>query len=220
MIPDFRNCSTSPLPGCTTTTTVSATSRDLGLGLPDPDRLDHDHVEGRRQRLRRGARAPRDPAQPLAGGGRADEHAAVGRVELDARAIAQQRAARAARARDRQPASRPCAPRSRQARSSAESNVDFPAPGGPVIPTIVPRRLAAEPRRGDLAAAAPPPARGHLGRALQQVERRRRRTQIALAQPPAEIRAVARHAARRRSSLYADAATALALVRRSSTMSL
>ena len=98
VMPDFRNCSTSPLPGCTTTTTVSATSAISVSPWPDPDRLDDDHVECRRERVRRGAGGRGQSPQPLAGGGRADQNPAVGGVELDARSIAEQRAARAARA--------------------------------------------------------------------------------------------------------------------------
>ena len=36
MIPDFRNCSASPAPGCTTTTTVSAASATSVSALPTP----------------------------------------------------------------------------------------------------------------------------------------------------------------------------------------
>ncbi len=45
MIPDFRNCKTSPDPGCTTTATVSATSATSVSDWPDADRLDHHDVE-------------------------------------------------------------------------------------------------------------------------------------------------------------------------------
>ena len=124
---------------------------DLGLGLADADRLDHDDVERRRERVRRaraspgrgrrGARRPRSSGSARRGR----------RVELDPRAVAEQRAARAARARiDREHRHR--ALRSpRQACSSAESSVDLPAPGGPVTPIDVPGRLAAERGGGDLA---------------------------------------------------------------------
>jgi hypothetical protein len=71
---------------------------DLCLRLAHPDGLDHDDVEGSRQRFGRGARRPRDPAEPLAGGRRADQHAAVGGVELDPGAVPEQRPARALRA--------------------------------------------------------------------------------------------------------------------------
>ena len=109
MIPDFRNCSTSPLPGCTTTATRVGDVGDLGLGLADADRLDHDDVERGRERVRGRARRPGEAAEPLAGGGRADQHAAVGGVEVDPRAVAEQRAARAPRARvDREHRDRRC----------------------------------------------------------------------------------------------------------------
>jgi len=50
--------------------------------LADADGLDHDHVEGRRQR--RGGRpgGGGQPAQPVAGGGGADEHCAVARIDV------------------------------------------------------------------------------------------------------------------------------------------
>ena len=107
---------------------------DLGLGLADADGLDHDDVERRRQRLGGGARGRREPAEPLAGGGRADEQPAVGRVAVDPRPVAEQRAAGALGGRvDRQ--HRHLRPSARHARVSADSSVDLPAPGGPVTPT-------------------------------------------------------------------------------------
>ena len=66
---------------------------DVGLGLADADGLDHDDVERGGQRLRRRAGRGREPAEPLAGGHRADEDVAVGGVVLDPRAVAEQRAA-------------------------------------------------------------------------------------------------------------------------------
>ena len=150
MIPDFRNCSTSPLPGCTTTDDRVGDVGDLGLGLAHADGLDHDHVECRRQRLGGRARRRCETAEALARGGRADQDALVGRVELDARAVAEQRAARAARARvDREHRHRlalraPCVQQRgeqrRLARAGRSSHADD-----------VPRRLAAERGGGDLA---------------------------------------------------------------------
>ena len=55
---------------------------DLRLGLPDADGLDHDDVEGGGQRLGGRAGGGGEPAEPLAGRGRADEQPAVGRVCL------------------------------------------------------------------------------------------------------------------------------------------
>ncbi len=159
---------------------------DLGLGLADADRLDHDDVERRRERVRGGTRRPRQPAEALAGGGRADEHVAVRRIELD-RARGRRAAIRPSGASwGRRRASRRCGPSARQARNSAESSVDLPAPGGPVIADDVPRRLAAERGGGDLAQQR----RGLLavagGGALEQVQRRRRGAQVPFAQARAE----------------------------------
>ena len=70
---------------------------DVGLGLTDADGLDHDDVERVRERLRGGAGGRREPAEPLAGGHRADEDVAVGGVVLDPGAVAEQRAAGALR---------------------------------------------------------------------------------------------------------------------------
>ena len=81
---------------------------DVGLGLPDADGLDHDDVEGVRERLRRRAGRGREPAEPLAGGHAADEDVAVGRVVLDPRAVAEQRAAGALGATGRRRAPRRC----------------------------------------------------------------------------------------------------------------
>ena len=68
---------------------------DLGLRLPDADSLDHHHIKRRGQRVRACSRRGGEATQPVASRGRADEHAAVGRVDLDPGAVAEQRAARA-----------------------------------------------------------------------------------------------------------------------------
>ena len=72
MIPDFRNWSTSPEPGWTTTTHGVGDLGDLGLGLADAHRLDHDDVEGGGQgrRRRHGWRVPgrRGVLRPLSSG--------------------------------------------------------------------------------------------------------------------------------------------------------
>ena len=97
MIPDFRNCSTSPPPGCTTTATVSATSATSVSAWPTPTVSITTTSKAAASAWAAARVAARQAAEPLAGGGRADEHAAVGGVEVDARAVAEQRAARAAR---------------------------------------------------------------------------------------------------------------------------
>ena len=69
----------------------------VGLRLAHAHRLDHHHVERRRQRLSRGPRGRGQPAQLPASRRGADEHRAVGGIERDPRAVAQQRAPRAPR---------------------------------------------------------------------------------------------------------------------------
>ena len=160
MIPAFRNCSTSPEPGWTTTATVSATSATSVSRLADADGLDHDDVEGGGQRLRGRARGGREAAEALAGGGRADEDAAVGGVEGDPRAVAEQRR-RPSAASDGSTAStatlRPSRPPGAHELATAASTCR--RPGGPVTPTTCAGRLAAERGRGDLAQQRRRPAR-------------------------------------------------------------
>ena len=80
----------------------------LGLRLADADGLDHDHVECGGERFGRRARGGGKAAEAGARGGRADEHVAVVRVDLDPGPVAEQRAAGAPRARiDRQHGDRP-----------------------------------------------------------------------------------------------------------------
>ena len=156
----------------------------LGLGLADADGLDHHDVERGGQRLRRGARGGREPAEPLAGRGRADEQPAVGRVGLDPHAVAEQRAARAlggrvdGQHRDRPAVRAPGARERRQQRRLAGARRAGHADD-------VGARLAAEPRRRDLGQqrrdlVAPQPV-------LEQVERGGRRRQVAVAQPRAQL---------------------------------
>ena len=161
MIPDFRNCSTSPQPGCTTTATVSATSATSVSAWPDADGLDHDDVERRGQRLRRGARGRRQAAEPLAGGRRADEHAAVARVEVDPRAVAEQRRRPSGARTGRRRARRRCGRAAPGARRSAREQRRLARAGRAGDADDVPGRLAAErgggdraQQRGDLRAVA------------------------------------------------------------------
>ena len=60
---------------------------DLGLRLTDADRLDHDDVERRGERGSGGAGRRREAAEPVAGRRRADEHRAVGWIDLDPGAV-------------------------------------------------------------------------------------------------------------------------------------
>ena len=123
---------------------------DVGLALADADGLDHDDVEGGGQRLRGRARGGREPAEAPGRGGRADEDAAVGRVEGDPRAVAEQRAARAPRRRvdgehrDAAPAGPPRAHELAQQRRLARA-------GRPGDADDVRARLAAQRGGGDLA---------------------------------------------------------------------
>ncbi len=83
---------------------------DLGLRLTDADSLDDDDVERGGERGGGGPGRGGEAAEPVAGGRRADEHLLVGRVDVDPRAIAEQRAARASRGRiDREHRDRPSA---------------------------------------------------------------------------------------------------------------
>ena len=66
---------------------------DIGLRLAHAHRLDHHHVERRCQGLGRLPSGRGEAAQPPPGGCRADQHAVVARVVLDARTVAEQRAA-------------------------------------------------------------------------------------------------------------------------------
>ncbi len=182
MIPDFRNCSTSPPPGCTTTATVSATSATSVSAWPDADRLDHDHVERRRQRLsprcgsptpaRRAARRRRSSgcSTPRSAGSssmraRSPSSEPPERRELGSTAsTATVRSLRAARSAPAPRAASTCPrPVARSRRSRA------PAPrrrGQRGRPRAAARRLLAVSRRG----------------ALEQVQRGRCRAQVACAQ--------------------------------------
>ncbi len=186
MIPAFRNWSTSPEAGCTTTATVSQTSSTSVSDWPDPDRLDDDHVEGGRERVGGLAGGGGQAAEPAAGGRGADQDAVVLGVVIDPGAVAEQRAAGALGRRvDGEHGDRVAriAPRRDQSREQG----GLPGPGRTGDPDEVRRRLAAERGGRDLHEQGPsggPPA----GRAiLDQVQRRRRGGPIALAQAAPEL---------------------------------
>ena len=186
---------------------------DLGLGLADADGLDHDDVERGRQRLRGGARGGGEAAEPLAGGHRADEDAAVGGVGVDPGAVAEQRAARALGGRvdrEHRHASARCGA---SAATSALSSVDLPAPGGPVTPTTC---AGASPpsASGDTAAEQRRDLRPQRRRAvLDEIQRRRRRrsgpARAAARRGRAAGRGAPRGAGRRRRPALAHAAVAM-----------
>ena len=187
MIPAFRNWSTSPEPGCTTTATVSHDLLDVGLGLAHADRLDHDDVEGGRERLRglaggraRGRRAGR---RRRSSGSARRRRAGRARCARGRRAASRRSASRTGRP----PARRRCARRRARRATSAESSDDLPAPGGPVSPITC-------------AGGSPPSAAGETSReqrerslasarraVLDQVQRGGRGRAVALAQPAAEL---------------------------------
>ena len=75
-----------------------------------------------------------EPAQPVARRHRAHEHALVLGIDVDPRAVAQQRAAACAATTGRPRSRRPCGPPRAKRATSAETSVDLPTPGGPVSP--------------------------------------------------------------------------------------
>ena len=127
----------------------------LGLGLAHADGLDHHDVEGRGQRLRGRAGRGREPAQPFAGGGGADEHAAVARLARGCgrgrRAARRPSGARWGRRRARPPCARPAATRPRARRAATTCRRRAGRSRRPRSPA--PRRRA---RRGRPRAAARP----------------------------------------------------------------
>ena len=177
MMPALMNCSTSPDPGCTTRHTRVDHVLDLGLALPDADRLDQHAVVGRRQhrRPRRSRRARARRVSPAVASERTNRPWSLG-IEVHARAVAEQRAARAhARGIDREHADASC--RARAARApSTEVSVLLPTPGGPVRPDAhaTPARARQHrEQRLDLRLRRGPPV-------LDQVERARDRALSAL----------------------------------------
>ena len=115
MIPDFRNWSTSPEPGCTTTATVSATSATSVSLWPTPTvstTTTSNAAASAQAALRVDAASP--PRRSAAAVERM-KVPRVGGVVRDPRAVAEQRAARAPRRgvdrehRDRAPGGAPCA---------------------------------------------------------------------------------------------------------------
>ena len=187
MIPAFRNWSTSPDPGWTTTATVSAASATSVSDWPTPT-VSITTTSNAAASAWAAVRVARSQAaEPLAGRRRADEQPRGRR--------GRRRSASGGRA-----ASRPSAsdvgstastatvrPSARQARASADSSIDLPAPGGPVTPTMCARGSTpaslAEQRRDLVAPQA----------VLQQVERRRR---CARGRPPAAARPAPRRSQR------------------------
>ena len=163
----------------------------LGLGLADADRLDHDDVEGRRERVGGGARRGGEAAEPPARRHRADEEPAVARIGVDPRAVAEQRAARALRGRvdgehgDAPPARPPGACQRAQQRGLPRARRAGDADD-------VPGRLAAQSRGRDLGEERGDRLALSRRAVLEQVERGGRRRDVAVAQPRAERRGLRR----------------------------
>ena len=138
MIPAFRNCSTSPDPGCTTTATVSAASATSVSDWPTPtvsitttsnaaaSACAAVRVAGARPPSRSPAAVERmnSPRSPGSASIRIRSPSSAPPERLDVGSTASTATVR---------------PSARQARASADSNVDLPAPGGPVTPTMCER---------------------------------------------------------------------------------
>ena len=192
MIPDFRNWSTSPLPGWTTTATVSATSAISVSACPTPTvsiTTTSNAAASASAAARVGRAIP--PRRSPAAVERISTPRSEGSNSIRARSPSSDPPER--RELGSTASSATLRPRARQAAISAESKVDLPAPGGPVTPTTWP---AASPpsSAGDSARiSSAASSRSAGGRALEQVQRRRSRAQISLAQARAERRALAAH---------------------------
>ena len=94
MMPALIACTSSPMPGTSTTTITCATGRNLHFVLTHADRLD-DHVIAARgvHQVRQVRRSAGQPAHGAPRGHRTDENAGVGVVLLHADPVAQDRAA-------------------------------------------------------------------------------------------------------------------------------
>ena len=135
MIPAFSAWTESPEPGISASTTVSAIESTPISLWPGADRLEEDDVlAGRVEQQQRLQRRLGEPAGMTARPHRTDEDVRVEEVVGEPDAVAEQRAVRErARRVDGDDADR--LSRARTRRTSAETGVDFPTPGGPVIPT-------------------------------------------------------------------------------------
>ena len=137
MMPALIACTSSPMPGTSTTTVTCARRGDLDFVLTHADGFD-EHVvfAGGVHQQRQVGGGARQAAEAAARGHGADEDAGVGVVLLHADAVAQNGAAGdAAGGIDRDDARR-VLPSRRSAAASASTSVLLPAPGGPVMPTI------------------------------------------------------------------------------------
>ena len=136
----------------------------------------------------------REAAEALAGGGRADQDAASA-ASNSIRARSPSRAPPERRELGSTASIATVARAPRQACSSAESSVDLPAPGGPVIPITCPGASPPSARGRDLAQQRARPARGRSAVELSsRLSAAGRRAQVALAQARAERGPVGAHA--------------------------
>ena len=186
MIPDFRNCSTSPEPGCTTTATASATSATSVSDCPTPTvsitTTSNAHASAEAAARVAGARPPsRSPAAVE----RMNTRSSAGSRSIRARSPSSEPPERrelgstASTATERS--------RARQAATSWESSEDLPTPGGPVTPTICPGASPGQGRRSDGLQQLSGLRAIRRRAALHEVEDRRRGAQVALAQPFAQL---------------------------------
>ena len=161
MIPAFRNWSTSPEAGCTTTATVSQTSSTSVSDWPTPTvSTTTTSKAGARASAASRVAAARPPSLPPAAVERIRMPSSLGSWSIRARSPSSEPPERL---EDGSTASTATVrPASRQAATRAESRVDFPAPGGPVTPTrcagASPPSAAGETSTSSARAAARPPA--------------------------------------------------------------
>ncbi len=146
MIPAFRNWSTSPDPGWTTTATVSATSATSVSDWPTPTvsiTTTSNAAASAAAAARVAGASP--PRRSPAAVERMNTRRSAGSTSIRARSPSSAPPERrevgstASTATDR--------PRARHSATSRESSEDLPTPGGPVIADDVRRRLGAERRR-------------------------------------------------------------------------
>ena len=141
--PAFMNCSASPGAGLGAERDEVGAVGDLGLGLADADGLDDHEVEERAHQHRGRIGDLGEAAEPAARGHRAHEDAGVVGVGLDPGAVAEQRAARAARRRidrDHRRRSEPRARKPRDQRVDQRRFADAGRPGQPERDALAARR--------------------------------------------------------------------------------
>ena len=135
MMPALIACTSSPMPGTSTTTVTCARPAISTSSCPTPTvSMRTKSLPAASSRRAMSAGGAGQAAERAARGHGADEDAGVGVVLLHADAVAEDGAAGDAAARDRRPRSPPCCLPARSARASASTSVLLPAPGAPVMP--------------------------------------------------------------------------------------